>query len=473
MATEGRLITPRVQPTAHDRVGHLFDYLQFRLGSPLRPDNVIAAIGSMSAKHRREFVEGAIEATEFSERQAVTPFEFSVSEMYAGAARPCAAMSCRMRRLAELSYFAALYADRVVIPSPFIRALSALDGGVSPVTTKEQEVVAAVLFTMLLRPLLDAGIIEFAAEPSMQICWDCYAKLVGLSRSEFEKKLNLLADQVTKKYRDQVTYFAVKDGRDFDIQPRGPATLIDEHHYGTKTSGSARERLSALFVDGQSRFKLTKKQVDRLDIAGYYASPVIRDILAQNLCSVTMKTGYLTGRDVDLEVVDALSTPEIRDRNSLIRDGFSHAIPVLGSVPISQILKIRRTEWGAFDRYRNSLRLAYQEATGDAPKRAKTVFNDVVRPELAQMQATLEGARKTMAKGISVDATMATGFVSLGLFGGILPANLTAVVGAIGGYHFAKELATKIKDVVLEPSSLRDNKYYFLWKVGKLSSKRS
>jgi hypothetical protein len=211
--------------------------------------------------------------------------------------------------------------------------------------------------------------------------------------------------------------------------------------------------------------QLTRKQAIESKIPKRMTGYVVRDILNQNYYSTITGTGYLTDRGVDLDVINALAPRPVQLTNALLKANFSHELPVLSGMPVNKLLRVRQDEGAAFQVYRDTLTKAINQARADDPKKIKQVFSDVVKPELHKIDLAMKSARKILVRDAIVDGAVAAGFVTVGLFSGILPLNIGAVIAGLGGYHFADRLGKKIGTLGLEPAEVRSNNYYFLWKV--------
>ena len=57
------------------------------------------------------------------------------------------------------------------------------------------------------------------------------------------------------------------------------------------------------------------------------------------------------------------------------------------------------------------------------------------------------------------------GFVTVGLFGGLITKDVAHVVAALGGYKAVEGILGKVNQLQLEPKEARESKLYFLWKA--------
>ena len=216
---------------------------------------------------------------------------------------------------------------------------------------------------------------------------------------------------------------------------------------------------------------LSRDFVRKHNIPKMLFNDVLMDIANQNYYSTRFGTGYLTQRQLDLDLVNALSAKPVRDTNALLSEAFTHEIPVVAGVNLKDLIRIRLNEGDAFQIYRDALAKAINDAKGEDPRKLRQVFRDVVNPELNRLNGALASARKTLVRDSLLAGGVASGLVGVGLFSGILPPNLSAIVTLLGGYHFFEKTTTKLAQIVLEPNDARKNSYYFLWKVARHARK--
>lgn len=132
-----------------------------------------------------------------STSQASTPFDFVASPSLSGGSSPCSALECRLDRLDSLAQFAALYADRVLIPDPFFHLLEQHSHDVDSV---REELWVHVAALYIFRPLMQAGIVEFASSEHRHICVDCYEKTLHKKKGAFKARLRSARSYLTKMF---------------------------------------------------------------------------------------------------------------------------------------------------------------------------------------------------------------------------------------------------------------------------------
>ena len=70
----------------------------------------------------------------------------------------------------------------------------------------------------------------------------------------------------------------------------------------------------------------------------------------------------------------------------------------------------------------------------------------------------------------AIGASVCAG-VGIGLFNGVLPPTFGECLAAVGGMSFVSGLVKQIEGAVGEPPEIREDSYYFLWKMKTIGAK--
>lgn len=428
----------------------LYDYLA---SFGFKSVNSLDLVWRMKRAELIEFAKGAEAITVYAQESSRTPYEFSASLTYAGDSSPCAALACRMERVQELSYFTALYADRVLVASLFPSmsadwSLEMLRG----------EVAVAVASTLHLKPLVIAGLIQYTHHDHCNVCLDCYANLSGKTSEEWGR----LRGAIEREFRERVKYYLVRDETGTYAVPEGADDLFDAH---TLMEMKIPESMRNV-VRRRGRWRIPEFVLDEIKLPLEYANDVAVDILGRDLAASRFGTGYLTRREIDLRVV----TPALANAHSdtILNRTLGHQVPVLEGITSENLLKLRGDEADAFKSYQRALRQAAIQSAADGQADLTEVFRDVVEPEIRRMNEALRTARRTLVRGLGADVAGATAYVSIAAFAGIITPGIAGVLAALGGAHFTNEITEKLSKLVKqEPESARENPFYFLWRASR------
>jgi hypothetical protein len=229
----------------------------------------------------------------FHADRAEGPFEFIASASLGGGAVPCAIPECRLNRVDSLSVFAAMYADRVLIPDVF------WDLGFSDTISKPR-LIAHLTILHKLRPLLEAGLVGFANPNNYALCSECYERVIGVTPNEFNDKLRSAAAYLGGRYSNEATFTSGRkaSGVAF-VEMKGPDDLV-EHGAQYVYLNKVEKSLEKLFSKEKN---LTINQVDRLKVTRMFIRDVIGNIQRQNFYSNVFGTSYLTDRKLEFDQV--------------------------------------------------------------------------------------------------------------------------------------------------------------------------
>lgn len=435
----------------------LYDYVA-SFGFKKFDDRTRELIQGMGRKELIAFAQGAEAITEYAQSPAKTSFEFSASETFAGQPTPCGNLPCRLQRVREVAYFAALYADRVLVSSPF-PGMESVEG----TADLRSEVFAALGFYFHLQPLVTAGLIEYTHHDHGNVCLDCFAQLAGKSVDQW----STMRAALEREYKERVKYYLMRDEFGIHVEPDGPSDLFDQHNIITlrKIPKSVRAHLR-----GKGPWLLPPAIVDELELAQDYATRVAVDLLGRDVCAGRFGTGYLTRREIDLRIVSDVTH---RVSDTFIDRNLGHEIPMLEGVTPANLLKLRADEADAFKSYQVALRKASIESADNGAANLSDLFRDVVAPEIRRMDAALTTARSTLLRGLGADAASATAFVSLAFFSGLVTPGLATAITALGGIHFTDKVAEKLSKLIKqEPEEARQNPFYFVWRASKAARKQ-
>ena len=365
----------------------------------------------------------------------VTIADFVASRSMSGGRWPCSAMECRMKRVDQLSRFIALYANQVVIPSPITL--------IPPSKLHENtliEFLNELLVLYAFKPLLEAGLL--VVTPSdFNFCKVHARKMIALKKKVTQAakatiKPNLKKIDITFKRSHGVT----------EVLFATPEMFFDHSFHGhvTKTSLRSMQRKS--------------KAQHMLGAMG----PAISDVLYQIL---TGNPSYLSSQEFDFQLIQHLNKPDAQLTSKALFDGFSHSLPFVRHVPIARLLELRLQEGESFKVYRDAVDKSLRIAAKEDVSKIKQLFSDDVLPELNKIDLSIKNSRSFFAGSAIKDFAVGAGFLGVGLFAGFVPPDVSHCFTALGGYSFVKGAADQISDTVRKPRDIRDNKFYFLWKV--------
>jgi hypothetical protein len=218
-------------------------------------------------------------------------------------------------------------------------------------------------------------------------------------------------------------------------------------------------------LKGRKFYDIDAKSKWADEIIDHYVHPILDDVLLHNWYSNRYGCNYLTAREIDLNLISNINDENTNGASLALSKAFGHSLPMIENISIDGLLKLRTEEAEAFHVYRDALSKGLETAGCTDGKLYQQIFDDIVRPEVNKIDSTIKNSRKLLKESIRQDSVFGAGFVSVGLFSGILPPNIGQILAALGGFKYVSGLLDKTNQLFKEPPHIRDNKYYFLWKV--------
>ena len=211
---------------------------------------------------------------------------------------------------------------------------------------------------------------------------------------------------------------------------------------------------------------------------------IIYDLQRQDSYVRRQNLSYLTQRSIDYELLqlNATSKPSKATKFSpdLSPTPFAHMLPMIDNVSVEKILRLREKERGSFDVYRSAVSHSLKNASDLKVKQQRELFNDVIRPEISKINASISKSKKIVKNSMGQDAAYTFGSLIIGVVApvlhlhsgigleGMIPAALGGAGGAIGGVHYSKKLIKSMSSLLGDSKEALDSKYYFLWKLDKI-----
>ena len=129
-------------------------------------------------------------------------FNFVANESLSGGAISCSNIECRLNRVNELSNFAALYGDKILIKNPF-ESIMDFPKNIELNHSSRNIFVVDIIILWKLKPLINKGIISFI-QTEHHFCKDCFRKLTSTKSFNYEKRLKEAQRIVRKKIKNSI-----------------------------------------------------------------------------------------------------------------------------------------------------------------------------------------------------------------------------------------------------------------------------
>jgi hypothetical protein len=394
-----------------------------------------------------------------SSGNALSAFNFLASASLRGQS-VCDEKNCRLRKVARLARYSALYCDRVLVPIQFIAAHEQDESDTRYGFWRE---VATVLE---LRPLIEAGII-YLLPSFLNYCPHCMPIVVP-ERPE----INTAARGLTEQHAGDFSLVyggRERSGHQFTLQ--GPAQYLE---HGQRCRWYARRPTwlpKEMARKGASRpAKLPAAAVRQSGMVHDIFDEIAEDATLQQFYAAKYDTKYLTDRLGEAEFLNSFSKRfELAKQKEALCAHLAHSIPLFSEVPIETVVRIRREDNEAFQQYRSALgEIVKQYVSSNKEIRAleaKQIYFDELEPRLRELQRKARSERRAALKKGILKTAATTALVGLGIYSGILPPNLIELCKSIGGVKLAADVAEIFASIEKHPPAISNNNLYFLLRV--------
>jgi hypothetical protein len=131
-------------------------------------------------------------------------------------------------------------------------------------------------------------------------------------------------------------------------------------------------------------------------------------------------------------------------------------------------------EGDAFLRFRAAVAKAALELRADRTSKlteaaARSLFGDVIAPELARIEILAKETKRRALSGASGSVLGWGAALTFGLYSGLLPAELAEAAKLLGATGIVKELVAQLANLQGADTAVRQESYYFLWRARRLS----
>ena len=434
----------------------LFEYLdQFR-GKNL--DEISEYLDSLENSQIESLIFELDKRSYENDSQADSVFNFTVDSTLSGEPFPCTGYDCRLRNLDQLVSFSALYADRLFLPTPFELLL---DSRVRDI--KLSDISFAILQTLKLKPLLEAGILSFTSR-YVCVCFHCSERLKK-KQNQISGMIDRLKNHISREFSEH-SQFVLQIGS--DGEPFVSLGNCDEFGFHNTFDVSFREvpdlYLRLLESSHNEPIQLTPKDAEEGGLESLL-SPMYDDIFYAMIDSTMRGTTYLSTRPKQVEVMESLdsvlkSEPRASKTNRLSL--INQPLPILSNATVEHIVHFRKNDYESFQVYRDTMnsylkdnllfdRIVYDE-----------LMQDVIIPELHKMDLALKNSRNLFKSRLAPEVGFGIAMITVGHFVGLPVQDISAIVALLGGSEIIANITKNIRK-----EEIRNSPLYFLWNLSR------
>lgn len=142
-------------------------------------------------------------------------------------------------------------------------------------------------------------------------------------------------------------------------------------------------------------------------------------------------------------------------------------MPFVANITIEKALHLREIEGESFNKYRIALNKSISEqCKTNSTVEWSNIYDDILFPAFSELDEKLKNIRKGIFKKTFYEIALVGTVISAGIYTGIIPSNITDIMKSIGiGTDTSITVTHQIFDKVPDKATLRENDYYFLWKL--------
>ena len=133
---------------------------------------------------------------------------------------------------------------------------------------------------------------------------------------------------------------------------------------------------------------------------------------------------------------------------------------------LDSIVKLRQKDGESFQVYRDEMNRILKHCDTLKPDEVTEMYRDIILPEINKMNRTILLHKQDLKKSIRKDVFISSAAILIGSFANVLPLDYPSVLGLLGGVPAIAKTISDIQSLGSD-SSIKNNSFYFLWKLGK------
>lgn len=397
-----------------------------------------------------------------------SPYSLIPSDELSGSGG-CYELSCKTRRATNFANFSAIYADVIYI--------------------KLQSITHEHFDTIELSEIITDSLLEFNFRYELL----CDINIINIYTPLIEKKLATI-EPTRKSYCKSCFQKALlKIDNPIDIEPiqkyvreKVVIKILDnEVQNGSLTVRF--ENVDDFFTEETGVFMLNEnflrlmpssyQYTDVLDKTLPCVSDLLSEIVEGNFVDSCYYAAYcknnnaklITSTPANAMFLQFAHEPIIEDTLNTLSSLPEYLLPFTNNIDLTTALHLREIEGESFNKYR----IAFNNAINEQCKTNNNthwqkIYDDIVYPEFCNLNLKLKNIKSGAFKKTFNNILLTSAVISAGVLSGVISKNFTSILAALGGSTGLIGLGNKVLDQnppVKE--QLRDNDYYFLWKLQK------
>lgn len=392
-----------------------------------------------------------------------SPFSFIPSADLSGV-EGCCAISCKLNRASHFALFASLYADTVYLNLTHLNSCS-IDETIFLEDSHENydvlyQIWCDLALILFYKDLIECKIIRLVTFKD-DICPSCMKK-----RIEHLKIPKIISSMKTKYIETAHLTINSYDKKSsiISILINGMNDFFPEHEITTEFN---LYELPSLSINKFKKGTIIKSKECRKFIVTNVIEQALRENYFSTLNAVSFSSKIITSTPVDLLFGELLSNSDKNSAPNAIENIPFYDLPIVDKIPIKSIINLRGLEQDAFNNYRIALKSALQNRNFE-----KNFYDDIIYPSLTKLESKINSAKNGFYKKTLGSLIIVPSIIGAALYTGLISKDLLGLVSAVGGIPAITNLGVSSwNEYVNKNKEIKENDFYFLWKLKKLTRK--
>ncbi|MBF4695908.1 hypothetical protein [Fusibacter ferrireducens] len=382
-------------------------------------------------------------------------YVFSTNSDFSGSRKICVELSCRKKRLLELSKFALLFADTILIEFPltiYLRVRN-IDDEIKNMIIEDIELI------YWMRDFIDSGIFTFSVNIN-HLCPDCYMKVVNINEC---RRLLDIKSNINEELINSVECYIDKNDYGNTIQINGLSS-VNSHDTMLLILGDDYKSDILKLRNGQ---KLSKKLIRKFRVVDDFVDGIFDDLLTSSWLKSEYNTKYVTNRKMDIDVLSR--EKQYLTNSNVLMKGIEHIVPNIFDIPLEDMIYLRKDEHYSFKVYRDSImKVANMQNIKDVNE-CRKAFDDEIRPKLNKLELQIDRHKRRTINRTIAGTLAGVGLFSVGTVTNLIPHSFVEQIFSLGGLEALINLGLKVTD--LNTPDYKDDDLYFLWRIKEFQKK--
>lgn len=407
---------------------------------------------------------------------------FANSRMSALQGTGCREWRCKQKKIDNLGRFAALYSDCVYVQNYFCRYFH-MSKHVKDLRNPLGQFSIRNTFACNLKALIEiksliiSGIIRFIPTEIL-LCPQCHEHLIFDIETHSPSLDNAIKNIETSLVKSTSAELNIVPELEPYYHTRYFLRVncdedLFEHGGFYKLMQSIPSSLKRKIHEDPSSaaFSVSQKYIKNSGLIHSMLQQMALDIYSLKYYQSKNNIKYLTDNNIEVNLLKSISKDQaLLSYNDILSNYIVFEMPILQNLALPDLLKIRESDYDSFITYRDTVNnIITQYISPNKPidvSIAKEIYEDAIRPNVARLDRKLSSIKKSSIGRSIKYLAISTALLSFGLCANIPSQPLVAALVSLGLITGTKTIDS-IHDTFSIPEEIKNNNFYFLWKISK------